>query len=170
MILAIWQRAWLYSLFETKEPKDIIRAQIERILNDETKPKENWFERSMKYCGNKVCFWYYQHKVQKGGGAASQLKLGQLYENGDGVQKDLKQAFNLYKKAAKCDFAPSMVGLARYYEQGIGVQKDKVEALKWYVKAVQNENIYDEQKKEAQLAIERLEPNAKKMQSDASKK
>ena len=80
------------------------------------------------------------------------------------------KAAELMVKAAKCDFAPSMVGLARYYEQGIGVQKDKVEALKWYVKAVQNENIYDEQKKEAQLAIERLEPNAKKMQSDASKK
>ena len=109
-------------------------------------------------------------KSAKQGDHWGEYMMAVCYESGSGVKMNYAKAAELMGKAAKCDFAPSMVGLARYYEQGIGVQKDKVEALKWYVKAVQNENIYDEQKKEAQLAIERLEPNAKKMQSDASKK
>lgn len=86
----------------------------------------------MKYCGNKVCFWYYQHKVKKGGGAASQFKLGQLYENGDGVQKDLKQAFNLYKKAAEGEFAEAQCRVGVCYAKGIGVETNWVDAVRWY--------------------------------------
>lgn len=39
-IIAIWQRGRMTNLLETKDPKDVIRAQVKLILNDEIKPKE----------------------------------------------------------------------------------------------------------------------------------
>lgn len=49
------------------------------------------------------------------------------YENGFGVEKDCKEAFRLYRKAAD---------LGRCYNVGCGVARDLASAIEWYEKAL----------------------------------
>ncbi|MCF7923499.1 MAG: sel1 repeat family protein [Candidatus Izimaplasma sp.] len=56
--------------------------------------------------------------------------LGRLYETGRGVNKNLKQAINLYQ-AAK-DSENAKLRLAIMYEEGIGCDKDLAKAIKLY--------------------------------------
>ena len=56
--------------------------------------------------------------------------LGRLYETGRGVDKNLKQAINLYQ-AAK-DSERAKLRLAIMYEEGIGCEKNTIKAIKLY--------------------------------------
>ena len=68
-------------------------------------------------------------------------KLIYYYYHGDyhsrGVEEDLKEAFKLYKKAAKQGLATAQYRLARCYENGWGVEKDHGKAFIWYEKAAE---------------------------------
>ncbi len=58
--------------------------------------------------------------------------VGVMYENGEGVEKDKKEAATWYRKSAEKGFAPAQYKLGQLYERGEGVPQDKQEALKWY--------------------------------------
>ena len=64
---------------------------------------------------------------------AAQFYVAVCYENGISVEKDLSQAFKMYRKAAESDteqaraFAQNSVG--RCYQFGIGVEPNEKEAL-----------------------------------------
>ncbi|MFL5327906.1 MAG: caspase family protein [Gemmataceae bacterium] len=61
--------------------------------------------------------------------------LGVMYENGWGVNKDLNEAFNLYKKAADKGHKVAQTNVGLAYANGRGVQVDYNEAAQWYRKA-----------------------------------
>ena len=80
--------------------------------------------------------------------------LGQLHESGFGVTRDLKSAFQYYRKGAKLDHVESLVKCGDFLYSGRGMpsfniqqkpsicqDKDKIEALKCYKKAAEFGNV-----------------------------
>ena len=63
---------------------------------------------------------------------ASQLILGDAYEKGVVIEKNLQSAFEYYRMAADQNYWPAMVNLERCYENGIGVSQNSDEAEKWH--------------------------------------
>lgn len=59
------------------------------------------------------------------------FKLGDEYENGIGVERDEKRAFELYHAAAQKGYVPAQGRLGLCYRNGTGVVPDKKESLKW---------------------------------------
>ena len=66
------------------------------------------------------------------GDAIAQTSLGVLYERGDGVPQDIKQAVRWYRLAAEQGDAIAQFNLGIMYDNGRGVSQDYKEAVKWY--------------------------------------
>ena len=69
----------------------------------------------------------------EGGQETAQTELGELYENGAGVQ-NLTEAVRWYRAAAG-SWGPAMIDLGRLYALGKGVPQSYKEAAAWYTKA-----------------------------------
>jgi TPR repeat protein len=63
--------------------------------------------------------------------------LGIKYENGEGVRKDDKEAFEWYEKAAKQGNVKAQYKLGSMYYNGQGIEKDDKEAFEWCQKAAE---------------------------------
>jgi TPR repeat protein len=63
-----------------------------------------------------------------------------MYENGRGVEKDQKKAFEYCLKSAEAGDAWSQNRVGWYFANGSGVEKDYKKAFKWYRKAADKEN------------------------------
>ncbi len=66
------------------------------------------------------------------GNTASQFLLGCMYQAGDGILQDYKQAFTWFEKAANLGDAEAQLMLGLMYEDGEGVAQDYIEAHKWF--------------------------------------
>ena len=66
------------------------------------------------------------------GHSASQYNLALMYDNGNGVPRNLERAAYWYRKAAERGYANAQNSLGAMHESGEGVPKDLAEALKWY--------------------------------------
>lgn len=64
--------------------------------------------------------------------------LGKRYHEGDGVETDLKKAFEYYKKSAELGHAYAQNRLANRYFNGEGTKKDIEKAYAWYLKSAEN--------------------------------
>ena len=62
----------------------------------------------------------------------AQFTLGAMYENGQGVSQDDKEAVRLYTLAAEQGDAWAQYNLGVIYDEGEGVPQDDKEAVKWY--------------------------------------
>ena len=71
------------------------------------------------------------------GDPTGQLKLGILYEQGNGIVQDYKQAMYWYHKAAQQGNADAQFHLGAMFDEGKGVFKNRIEAMKWYRKAAE---------------------------------
>jgi TPR repeat protein len=74
------------------------------------------------------------------GDAAAQFNLGQHYEYGAGVPKDLTKAADLYQKAADQGNADAQFRLGWLYENGQGVATNFAKAEELYQKAADQGN------------------------------
>lgn len=82
--------------------------------------------------------------LAKQGDAGSQVALGDAYSKGEGVEKDLTQAFYWHQKAADQGYAIGQysVGWAYYIGEYTFLVQDYPKALYWFKKAAdQNLNI-----------------------------
>ncbi|MBL1142320.1 MAG: sel1 repeat family protein [Proteobacteria bacterium] len=61
--------------------------------------------------------------------------LGSMYSAGQGVEKNLKKAYELFYEAAKNGRADAMHKLGLMYEQGTGVKQNNKKALRYYQKS-----------------------------------
>ena len=59
---------------------------------------------------------------------------------GEGVEKDLVKARELFLQAAEQGYAPSQVNLGMMYDHGDGVARDYQQARHWYQKAADQGN------------------------------
>lgn len=81
----------------------------------------------------KAAEWYC--KAAEAGDSFAMMTLGEMYEEGQGVEKDDAQALTWYRKAANDGKFIAMVAIGRMYLNGKGVQKDDAEALVWFRKS-----------------------------------
>ncbi|GET02861.1 kinase-like domain-containing protein [Rhizophagus clarus] len=90
---------------------------------------------------NKIkAFELYEAAKEKNSDA--QNYLGSLYENGQGIEKNPKEAFQCYKKAAEKKNKIAQYNLGRSYELGIGIKRDDKQAFNIY-KELANEGYLD---------------------------
>ncbi|MHC5135303.1 MAG: tetratricopeptide repeat protein [Planctomycetota bacterium] len=71
------------------------------------------------------------------GNAPAQYRLGEMYDNGEGVAADDTEAVKWYRKAAEQGHPGAQWQLGYKYEYGSGVAIDNVESIKWFRKAAQ---------------------------------
>jgi TPR repeat protein len=74
------------------------------------------------------------------GDAKAQVTLAQMYQSGQGVAQDLKEAVRWYMQAADQGNADAQNNLGWMCAKGHGVSQDYSEALKWYKKASAQEH------------------------------
>lgn len=65
----------------------------------------------------------------------AQRILGRCYEYGDGVEKDMSRAMELYTLAAAQEYAPALCDLGLCCEFGTGTAKDLPKAAELYTRA-----------------------------------
>jgi TPR repeat protein len=73
--------------------------------------------------------WY--NKTAEQDYANAQFNLGTMYENGQGVPQDYKEAVKRYREAAEQGHAGAQNNLGLMYAQGQGVPQDYVQAHMW---------------------------------------
>jgi TPR repeat protein len=80
------------------------------------------------------------------GDAQAQYKLGDLYESGYGVPKNLAAALEWYTKAANHGNSLAQDRLGHIYDEGIGVPRNSTAAIEWYKKAAEQGEDLDQYK------------------------
>jgi uncharacterized protein len=73
----------------------------------------------------------------RSGNADSQFELGVLYENGEDVPQDFKQAVIWYRKAAEQGDSDAQYSLGFAYCYGQGIPRDFSQASEWFRKAAE---------------------------------
>ena len=71
----------------------------------------------------------------KHGDPQAEARLGWLYINGQGVEKDYAQAAFWIRKAAEEGNTTAQAGLGWLYANGLGIEKNYAQAASWYKKA-----------------------------------
>lgn len=67
----------------------------------------------------------------------AQYKLGQLYDNGQGVPQDSGAALAWYRKAAEQGHAEALFTVGHMYKNGRAVQRDYRAAMRWFRRAAE---------------------------------
>jgi len=75
------------------------------------------------------------------GDAAAQLEVASRFAAGQGVERDLLQAFHWYGRAAAKGSAVAQYRLGAFYERGMGTARDAERARVWYTRAAEQGNV-----------------------------
>src|SRR4051812_34170725 len=70
--------------------------------------------------------------LAESGNAPAQIKLGDLYYEGEGVAQNYDEALKWYRKAAEAGLPRAQLRIGLMYSQGRSVQQDRSEAVRWY--------------------------------------
>lgn len=79
--------------------------------------------------------WYL--KAAQKGNAEAQLRLGELYAEGEGLEQDEEQAVFWFEQAAAQDDDEAQLALGIHYQESLG---DNVTALGWFEKSAEQGN------------------------------
>ena len=82
--------------------------------------------------GDYATAWRGFHRLANRGHPTSQLNLGIMYHNGNGVPQNYVEAMKWWRRAAKQGNAMAQTGIGYMYANGEGVPQDYVEAAQWY--------------------------------------
>lgn len=137
-----WSTAWAkikYKLIEeyglNNEWCNIIISSFSGAFGQENSIKKwNDIHYSKKCMVSNVArsFEWYQ-KLAEQGDAEAQYKLGNMYCDGKGVEKDFEKAVKWYKKAAVQGHARAQFSLGLAYE----IELEEKKAIEWYEKAAE---------------------------------
>ena len=123
------------ALRKAMEEEEALRKALAEDMKSVTKlaltgkPNAEYFKKNAKA---RLVVW---QKAAEAGIAEGQLFLGRCYQEGAGVAKDEKKAFEWLSKSAEQGLASAQTELGVAYEDGLGVEKNPIEALSWYRKA-----------------------------------
>ena len=70
--------------------------------------------------------------VAEQGDPKAQFAIAKMYEEGDGVRQDMREAVKWYMKAADQGFPNAQFQIGWMYANGIGLRQDYAQAAKWY--------------------------------------
>ena len=73
----------------------------------------------------------------RAGNPLAELRLAIMYDNGDAVDRDKKEAFGWYLSAARAGEPAAQDEAGSFYEDGAIVPEDWIEAAKWYARSAQ---------------------------------
>jgi len=79
-------------------------------------------------------------KMAEHGEAEAQFRLGKLYRDGVGVEKNKDQVYHWFRKSAEQDNADAQAALGKCYQEGLGIEKDEEQAVDWLRKAAEQGN------------------------------
>jgi TPR repeat protein len=74
------------------------------------------------------------------GDGQAMANLGFCYAQGQGVERDLEQAVDWYRKGAEAGDGGAMANLGVCYQQGQGIERDLEQAVDWYRKGAEAGN------------------------------
>ena len=100
------------------------------------------------------------------------INLANLYEQGQGVERDLAQAVAWLRKAAELGDTRGQYQLAMAYEKGLGVERDLHKAAYWLEKAANQDDATSQFSLGVMLATnygEGLESSSKVQRAEAAK-
>jgi len=83
----------------------------------------------------------YHKKSAKRGYDMSQNVLGILYENGEGIEKDLGKAIYWYNRAAENENEFAQYNLGRCHNLGIGIEKNETKAFEYFKRSAEKEYV-----------------------------
>lgn len=96
-------------------------------------------------------YWYKRAAQQNN--VDAQLAIANAYESGDGVGKDLAEAFVWYERAAQNESLDAGMKVAEFYEKGLGgITKNPAKAIELY-KALAKGEANDAQIKLAKMYV-----------------
>ena len=110
------------------------------------------YRRTFQKQDFKQAFEWASRSADKGNRVGQEV-LGQLYLNGQGVEKDFSKATSYFRLSAAQNSAWAQTALGRIFENGWGVPSNYDEAARWYVKAAAQGNIQAKEALSANLAI-----------------
>lgn len=110
---------------------------------EETQSPENIIET--KYANGRMAFLFGQYEIAFKawkpladiGYSKAQASLAWMYHTGNGVEKNLDKALELYRKAADQGHSIAQNNLGVFYEKGLNVPKNEKTAALWYRKAAE---------------------------------
>lgn len=70
--------------------------------------------------------------IAEKGNSTAQFNLGQMYEQGEGVDQNYQKAVKWYQRSASVGNGAAQYRLGQMYEQGRGINQDFVRAHMWY--------------------------------------
>lgn len=82
--------------------------------------------------GDYAVAWENYIKAAKRGNVKAQINLGAMYDNGQGVSQNHKEAVKWYKLAATKGSVVAQFNLGAMYYAGLGVAQNYGEAVKWF--------------------------------------
>ncbi len=119
---------------DAERKKSIVAKQMTLAQIEKAK------DLSIKWVQNQYC-WDTDigdcRKKAEQGDAGAQYDLGLMYDNGQGVAQDYKEAVKWYKHSAEQGHAEAQNALGIVYANGQSVSQDYEEAAKWYRKAAE---------------------------------
>lgn len=113
------------------------------------------------------------HMLGSIGMSEPQRILGELYEKGNGVDRDMKESIEWYRKAAQSGNVYAQMSLGHFYYKGIGVPCDRKQALYWFTLAAtngdelakRNVEMIQENEKRLELPVHEVKDELKKVSS-----
>lgn len=87
------------------------------------------FDKPDNESRKKAVFWF--EKLANDGDEGGLNMMGEAYEKGIGVKKNLKEAKEYYKKAAYKGEVNSINKLIEFYKKGLGGPADKIKSIAW---------------------------------------
>lgn len=134
--------------YETGEgvTKDMKRAVelYETAAKAEYKPAQSklgYLYKSDNDIANPQRSLYWNNKAADNGDMRALCNLGLAYEFGNGVEKNEKKAFELYKQSARLGYDRGMYNLAFCYMRGLGTTEDHWQAAQYFEKAAQKGHV-----------------------------
>ena len=73
---------------------------------------------------------------------SAQVRIGYMYEAGQGVNQDYAEAVRWYRRAAEQGDAEGQLNLGYMYENGMVVSQDYAEAVRWYRRAAEQGDVW----------------------------
>ncbi|HEY6458184.1 MAG TPA: tetratricopeptide repeat protein, partial [Steroidobacteraceae bacterium] len=145
--LSPWDRALLYSLYNTEQQSITQISQIEdTVLTRVAQQADSadqaaipaWIDEVLPQRGAKITYWYLVGAEQ--GNAAAEYDLGVAEAQGQGVPQDDAKAAQWFLKAAQQGNVRAQYNLGAMYDLGEGVPQDYAQAAVWLRKAAEQGN------------------------------
>jgi hypothetical protein len=86
--------------------------------------------------------FYWFRKTADAGDTDGKTRVGLMYNNGEGVKKDIGQAIKWYEEAGKGGCADAWFFLGSLYNDGDGIPQDYKKAFDYFLKAAEGGNTY----------------------------